>query len=239
VATGARTEIGRIGRLLAGVETLDTPLMRKLDGFARRLTVVILLLAAVLAFGTLVWGYGAAAMFMAAVGIAVAAIPEGLPAIMTIALAVGVQRMARRHAIVRHLPSVETLGSVTVICTDKTGTLTRNEMTVRTVVTDEGTFTVTGSGYVPEGAVEHGGRPGATLTALARAGALCNEARLEQVDGAWRLTGDPPEGALLTLAMKLGLDPVMEAASHPRVATIPFESERQHMATSNRTDGGA
>jgi magnesium-transporting ATPase (P-type) len=101
-----------------------------------------------------------------------------------IALAVGMQRMARRHAIVRHLPSVETLGSVTVICTDKTGTLTRNEMTVRTVVTEEGTFTVTGSGYAPEGAVEHGGRPGATLTELARAGALCNEARLEEAQGA-------------------------------------------------------
>jgi calcium-translocating P-type ATPase len=239
VATGASTEIGRIGRLLASVETLETPLMRKLDGFARRLTVVILLLAVVvLAFGTLVWGYGTTEMFMAAIGIAVAAIPEGLPAIMTIALAVGVRRMARRHAIVRHLPSVETLGSVTVICTDKTGTLTRNEMTVRTVVTEEGSFAVAGSGYTPEGGVEHGGRARGILTELARAVALCNEARLEQADGTWRLTGDPTEGALLTLALKLGLDPAAEAAAHPRCATIPFESERQYMATSNRADGG-
>jgi magnesium-transporting ATPase (P-type) len=239
-ATGISTELGRIERLLKGVTNLSTPLMRQLDQFARRLTIIVLALAvAICAFGILVWRFPVAEMFMAGVGIAVAAIPEGLPAIMTIALAVGVQRMARRKAIVRHLPSVETLGSVTVICTDKTGTLTSNEMTIQTIVTAEGTFTVTGVGYAPEGAVLKDGEPAVgeardTLIELARAGLLCNEASLARNDDGWRVTGDPTEGALLTLAMKLSLDPAAEATAHPRTATIPFESERQYMASLNR-----
>ena len=180
VATGISTELGRIERLLQSVTNLSTPLMRQLDQFARWLTIVILALAvAICAFGMLVWRFPVTEMFMAGVGIAVAAIPEGLPAIMTIALAVGVQRMARRKAIVRHLPSVETLGSVTVICTDKTGTLTSNEMTVRTIVIAEGTFTVTGVGYAPEGEVLKDEEPAVggardTLTEPARAGLLCS-----------------------------------------------------------------
>ncbi len=237
VATGSATEIGRISHLLATLEVRDTPLTRRLDGFARQLTVIVLMLAAaVLAFGTLIRGYSAQEMFLAAVGIAVAAIPEGLPAIMTIALAVGVQRMARRHAIVRHLPSVETLGSVGIICTDKTGTLTRNEMTVRNVAMARANITIGGTGYGPEGEIKLDGRPvegavRAGLIEFAQAGLLCNEARLRQADGQWRLTGDPTEGALVTLALKLGFDPALEAAAHPRLATIPFAAERQYMAS--------
>ena len=237
VATGSATEIGRIGNLLESVRPLDTPLTRKLDGLARQLTLGILALAALLVpFGTLVRDYPWREMFMAAVGIAVAAIPEGLPAIMTIALAVGVRRMARRHAIIRHLPSVETLGSVRIICTDKTGTLTRNEMTVRSVALAAGTATVSGTGYAPEGEVAGATRD--KLLPVALAGLLCNEARLHHQDGRWRLVGDPTEGALLALAMKLGLDPEREAAAHPRLAVVAFASERQYMASLHAVPGG-
>lgn len=245
VATGAASEIGRIGRLLQAVELRHTPLTRRLDGFARQLTVAILLLAvAVLLFGTLVRGYALPEMFMAAVGIAVAAIPEGLPAVMTIALAVGVQRMARRNAIVRHLPSVETLGSVRIICTDKTGTLTRNEMTVRSVALADADIVVSGTGYAPEGEVRRqGGGPvdggiGDRLRELALAGLLCGEAHLHEADGRWRLAGDPTEGALVALAMKLGLRPAQERAAHPRLATLPFAPERQYMASLHRHGDG-
>ena len=245
VATGPATEIGRIGHLLQAVEVRDTPLTRRLDGFARQLTFAILpLAAAVLAFGTLVRGYPIQDMFLAAVGIAVAAIPEGLPAVMTIALAVGVQRMARRNAIIRHLPSVETLGSVRIICTDKTGTLTRNEMTVRSVAMACADLDVGGTGYAPDGDVKVEGRPveGAARDAVlevAQAGLLCSEAHLQQTHGQWRLTGDPTEGALVTLALKLGLEAAAEAETHPRLATIPFASERQYMASLHRTATGA
>eukprot|EP01036_Dinobryon_divergens_P045441 gene45442-60709_t len=155
VATGARTEIGRIGRLLEEVQAVTTPLLRKMSDFGRVLSLVIMATAALLfGFGTLVRDYAAIDMFMAAVGLAVAAIPEGLPAIMTITLAIGVQRMARRHAVIRRLPAVETLGSVTVICSDKTGTLTRNEMTVQQVVLAERNYRVQGAGYAPHGGLE-------------------------------------------------------------------------------------
>ena len=244
VATGSATEIGRIGRLLQTVEVRDTPLTKRLDGFARQLTMAILLLAAtLLAFGTLVRGYPVQEMFLAAVGIAVAAIPEGLPAVMTIALAVGVQRMARRNAIIRHLPSVEALGSVRIICTDKTGTLTRNEMTVRSIATARADITVGGTGYAPDGEVSLDCRPveggdRAALVEFAQAGLLCSEAHLQRVSGQWRLTGDPTEGALVTLALKLGLQAEQEAAAHPRLAVIPFASEQQYMASIHPYDDG-
>jgi magnesium-transporting ATPase (P-type) len=172
VATGQATEIGRIGGLLAGVEQLTTPLVAQIDHFARWLSFLILLLAG----GLLVWGYYVghmpfADLFMAVVGIAVAAIPEGLPAVMTITLAIGVQAMARRHAIVRRLPAIEAIGSVSVICTDKTGTLTRNEMMVAAAETAEGIFAIGGEGYAPEGAMT----PAGDLSRLARAAALCND----------------------------------------------------------------
>jgi magnesium-transporting ATPase (P-type) len=243
VATGGRTELGRISAMIAEVETLTTPLMRELERFARWLTAAIIALAAAsFAFGTLVRGMAAADMFLAAVGIAVAAIPEGLPAIMTIALAIGVQRMARRNAIVRLLPAVETLGSVSVICSDKTGTLTKNEMMVERVATAEGTFTVTGEGYAPVGEIrrdQHVVDPAdhPLLKELGRAAVLCNDARIREGDGHWRTDGDPMEGALLALGGKLGLDAGKLARSHPRLDAVPFESERRWMATLNEGAG--
>jgi len=238
VATGERTEIGRIGRLLETVEAGPTPLLRKMAAFGRMLTVGILALAAALfAFGTWVRGYAAADMFMAAVGLAVAAIPEGLPAILTITLAIGVQRMAARHAVVRRLPAVETLGSVTVICSDKTGTLTRNEMTVQAVIVAGASFTVDGAGYAPLGAWrgEAAGEPlPPAARLLADAGALCNDASLQERAGQWTLAGDPTEGALLTLAMKAGTDPAVLRAARPRLDVVPFESEHRYMATLHR-----
>ncbi len=238
VATGGGTEIGRIGHLLETVDTGPTPLLRKMAAFGRTLTFVILALAAALfAFGTLVRGYGAADMFMAAVGLAVAAIPEGLPAIMTITLAIGVQRMAARHAIVRRLPAVEALGSVTVICSDKTGTLTRNEMTVQAVVVAGATYTVDGAGYAPQGSwrgVTAGEPLPPAARLLAQAAVLCNDAALHERDGQWTLAGDPTEGALLTLAMKAGTDPVALRAARPRLDVVPFESEHRYMASLHR-----
>ena len=231
VATGDATEIGKVGTLLAEVETLETPLLRQIAGFARKLTLIILGLAGLtFAFGLLVRQYSAAEMFLAAVGLAVAAIPEGLPAIMTITLALGVQSMARRNAIVRRLPAVEALGSVTVICTDKTGTLTRNEMAVQWAVTPAGTF-----------ALGEDGTPGVRageLEPLFRAALLCNEADLERVEGEWRLEGDPTEGALLLAARDGGLDHHAERRAWPRLDHIPFESEHRFMATLHADPAG-
>ena len=212
VATGPDTEIGRISALVAGVEQLTTPLLRQMAQFGRWLTAAILVLASgSFAFGVLVRDYTAAEMFLASVGLAVAAIPEGLPAIMTITLAIGVQRMAARNAIIRRLPAVETLGTVGVICSDKTGTLTCNAMTVATVYTGARALTLTGTGYDPHGAFMHDGdaiRPqdDAHLTEALRAVALCNDASLEPGEGeTWRVHGDPMEGALLVAAVKAGL----------------------------------
>ncbi len=237
VATGSQTEIGRISRMLTEVERIETPLLRKLAHFGYLLTWVILsVAAATFAFGTLVRDYSAGEMFLAAVGLAVAAIPEGLPAILTITLALGVQAMARRRAIVRRLPAVEALGSVTVICSDKTGTLTRNEMTVQALLTAEHEFAVTGVGYAPHGGFTLAGVEAAVdahpvLREAARVALLCNDASLEPEGETWRLNGDPTEGALVTLALKAGLDPKYEAEAWPRTDVIPFESEHRFMAT--------
>ncbi len=237
VATGSRTEIGRISAMLTAVETMTTPLLRQMAGFSRMLTWVILGVAvAAFAFGTLLRGYGAGEMFLAAVGLAVAAIPEGLPAIMTITLAIGVQRMARRRAIIRRLPAVEALGSVTVICSDKTGTLTRNEMTVQRVLTVDGVLDVSGVGYAPHGGVERDGHDLAPadaplLTAIGRVALLCNDAELSAHGDDWRVVGDPTEGALLTFAHKAGIEPRLQRQALPRDDVIPFESEHRFMAT--------
>jgi magnesium-transporting ATPase (P-type) len=244
VATGRTTEIGRISEMLAEVQSLTTPLLARMDTFARWLTVAIIVLAGgTFAFGVLVRAYAGGEMFLAAVGLIVAAIPEGLPAIITITLAIGVQRMARRNAIIRRLPAVETLGAVTVICSDKTGTLTRNEMMVRSIVTAGQTFEVAGRGYDPHGAVLAAGEEVAVeahpvLQELARAALLCNDALLEQRGERWRIQGDPTEGALLTLAGKLGLDTKHENQLRPRTDVIPFESERRFMATLHHDHAG-
>jgi magnesium-transporting ATPase (P-type) len=241
VATGDATEIGRIGRMLAEVESLDTPLLKQMAQFGRWLTAGILALAAAtIAFGMLVHGQPVGEMFLAAVGLAVAAIPEGLPAIMTITLAIGVQRMAGRNAIIRRMPAVETLGAVTTICSDKTGTLTKNEMTVQRLATADRLIEVSGVGYAPHGGFTADGREvdPAELADVARAALLCNDAILRKVDGEWKLEGDPTEGALLALAMKSGLDAHFEAEAVPRVDVIPFESEHRFMATLHHDHAG-
>ncbi|CAA7615082.1 HAD-IC family P-type ATPase [Magnetospirillum sp. UT-4] len=244
VATGAATEIGRISALLTEVATLTTPLLRQMAQFGRQLTAAILVVAAfTFAFGRWVHGFALDEMFLAAVGLAVAAIPEGLPAIMTITMAIGVQRMARRNAIIRRLPAVETLGSVGIICTDKTGTLTLNEMTVRSVETAAAVYAVEGEGYAPLGRLLRDGAAVAPADCpdaveLSRAAALCSDADLAERDGAWTVAGDPMEGALLALAGKLDVDWGLEAKRMPRLDLIPFEAENRLMATLNHDHHG-
>jgi len=237
VGTGAATELGRISALLDNVGTLETPLTRQMDRFARILTAVIAVVCVVVfAWAHLRRGYPLDEAFMVIVGLAVAAIPEGLPAILTIALAIGVSRMASRNAIVRRLPAVETLGSVSVICSDKTGTLTRNEMMVVSVVTADGACDVSGSGYEPRGGFSRDGRdldPRAqpSLAALARAAVLCNDAGIRAVDGVWRVDGDPMEGALVAFGMKAGYEADRLRRDLPRDDEIPFDAAHRFMAT--------
>ncbi|QKT04497.1 cation-transporting P-type ATPase [Ectothiorhodospiraceae bacterium 2226] len=237
VGTGAETEIGRISAMLADIRTLQTPLTQQMARFGHYLSAFIVVFAALtFLFGWYARDYAPAEMFLIAVGLAVAAIPEGLPAIMTITLAIGVQRMAHRHAIIRRLPAVETLGSVTVICSDKTGTLTRNEMSVQCVALATRRYGVTGEGYTGVGAFVHAGaeidpEQDADLMELLRAALLCNDARLDTHGSEVRLHGDPTEGALLSLALKGGYDRDEEHGRWPRVDAIPFESQHQFMAT--------
>jgi len=244
VATGVETEIGHISTLLGEVSQLTTPLLRQIASFGRRLTSVILILAlATSLYGILVWNSTADEMFLAAVGLAVAAIPEGLPAIITITLAIGVQRMAGRNGIIRRLPAVETLGTVSVICSDKTGTLTRNEMTAQTIATTNQLLDVTGVGYNPHGGVQLNGvdvdpEEVPELTELARAGLLCNDSEVALSGDEWKLSGDPTEGSLATLAMKCRLDPAFLGEELPRTDTIPFESEHRFMATLHHDHAG-
>jgi Ca2+-transporting ATPase len=244
VATGASTELGRINALLQAAPSLETPLTRQLAHVGRWITTGVLALSAGL-FAYSVWAkgakYGEAAF--TAVTLAVAAIPEGLPAIITIALAIGVRRMASRRAVVRQLAAVETLGSTSAICSDKTGTLTRNEMTVQAIWCDGKECRVSGIGYAPDGRIEHGLEPGAHLPEPLRqllvGGCLCNDAGLEQnEDGTWCIAGDPTEAALLTAARKGGLDEFRLRTDHTRIDTVPFESEHRFMATLHRHGDG-
>jgi magnesium-transporting ATPase (P-type) len=244
VATGSSTEIGRISGLLARVETLSTPLVQQMDRFARWLTAVILLLSAgLLGYGWLIGQIAFDALFMIVVGLAVAAIPEGLPAVLTITLAVGVQAMARRHAIVRRLPAIETVGAVSVICSDKTGTLTRNEMLAATLFTAQAHYTVEGEGYAPSGAlrrdgavIEVGGSP--VLRVAARIAGLCNDAALHPGSGGWSVDGDPMEGALKALSMKL-LDGEVDALQGiSRTDLIPFDARHRYMAVLQHDQAG-
>ncbi|WP_372865531.1 cation-transporting P-type ATPase [Spongiibacter sp.] len=237
VATAEQAEIGRISELISSVETLKTPLLLQMDSFAKWLTILILLIAVLLlAFGYFVEHYAFTQMFMVVVGLSVAAIPEGLPAVLTITLAIGVQAMAKRNAIVRRLPAIETLGSVSVICTDKTGTLTRNEMMVSAVLTAQHLFVLEGIGYRPEGVLtldETEVEPGehAVLESMARAAALCNDAALRQKDGVWIAEGDPMEGALLAFSGKMDLAINRERDSWQRTDAIPFDARHRFMAT--------
>ncbi len=240
VATGTETELGQIHRLVGAADNLATPLTSKLAWFSKVLTVAILVLAA-MTFGVgVLRGQDATETFTAAIALAVGAIPEGLPAAVTVTLAIGVTRMARRRAVIRRLPAIETLGSTTVICSDKTGTLTENQMTVRVLWTPDGEFTVIGSGYRPEGKIC--GPCGAvadeatseSLRWTLLAGAGCNDARVREENGEWVITGDPTEGAMLVVAGKGGIDRDRLDNTLPRTATIPFSSERQYMATLHR-----
>jgi len=246
IATGAATELGRISALIGAVETLTTPLVRQMDGFARQLTLTILAVSAVaFLFAVFVRSYAAEDAFMTVIGLAVAAIPEGLPAIMTITLAIGVERMARRNAIIRRLPAVETLGSVSVICSDKTGTLTRNEMMAQSIVVADGLYEVTGGGYAPAGAFhiddkETDPAHHPLVMELVRAGLLCNDAGLRQSGPTFVIDGDPMEGALVTLAVKAGLDAAETRRQIPRTDDIPFDAAHRFMATlHHRHDDGA
>lgn len=241
VATGPRTELGLISTMLGSVQTLATPLTRLMDRFARQLTITILSLS-VLMFCFALWvrGYDTADAFIAVVGIAVSAIPEGLPVVMTIALAIGVQRMAARYAIVRSLPAVETLGAVSVICSDKTGTLTRNEMSVRAVVLPGASFDIEGEGYAPQGRFTLAGEEidpalHPQLQHFATGAALCNDAHVRHAEGkVWVVEGDPMEGALVTLAARAGLDVEQLRQDWRRLDEVPFDAVHRYMATLHR-----
>jgi len=239
-ATGGATETGRISRLIAAAPELQTPLTKKMAAFSNWLLLVIGGLA-LLTFGVgLLRGETAFDMFMAAVALAVGAIPEGLPAAVTITLAIGVSRMAKRRAIIRRLPAVEALGSTTVICSDKTGTLTENAMTVRTLWVGGDRIPVSGSGYAPDGHLGEAAFPPAidgALRELLLAGILCNDAGLARHEGHWQIAGDPTEGALLVVARKAGLDEATLQALFPRRDVLPFDAATQCMATAHEIEG--
>ncbi len=242
VATAARTEMGRIAGLLADVRSEPTPLQKELDYVGKLLGIVVVLIAVVMIVTIVIVEdvHGVSALFdvlILGVALAVAAVPEGLPAVVTAVLSIGVQRMARRHAIVRHLSAVETLGSASVIASDKTGTLTRNEMTVREVVTASGRVTLGGTGYAPDGDVrQEDGAPlaGDLRVEVERALAVAdraNNASLQRQDGRWTLVGDPTEGALVVAARKAGLQADHLARRFARLGEVPFSSERKLMST--------
>ena len=234
VEVGLDTEIGRISQLLATVDPLTTPLIRQMSALSKFIAIVIMAFSVlVYLFGHFFRDYEPMELLLSVIGLAIAAIPEGLPAIMSIILAIGVQNMAQRKAIVRNLPSVETLGSVSVICSDKTGTLTKNEMTVKSLMICDDLYTVTGSGYAPHGQIFRNDEPVKAnetplLREILRTLRICNDASLnEDADGVWSIQGDPTEGALLTLYGKTDLP----ADTTNRLTDIPFDSEYKYMAT--------
>ena len=243
VTTGKDTEIGRIATLIGQVQTQTTPLLRQINQFGRLITWFAIGMAALLfAFAILLRGYQWPDALMVVVALAVGIVPEGLPAIISITLAIGVRRMARRNAVVRRLPAVETLGSTSVICSDKTGTLTRNEMTARRIVTAGAEYLVEGAGYTPEGQIAASGPEAAGAQAvkaeLIRAALLCNDAQLVETAGQWSVHGDPMEGALVTLAMKSGLHPETERSAWVRLDEIPFDAQHRFMATLHHNPAG-
>ena len=242
VATANDTQLGHINTMLESVALLTTPLVEQMDKFAKWLT-LFLLSFSVLVFlaGYFLQTFAFDELFMAIVGLFVAAIPEGLPAVLTITLAVGVQSMAKRNAIVRHLPAIETIGSVSVICSDKTGTLTQNEMMVSTIITSEEAFRVDGAGYEPQGNIYLGAhvvnaKEYETLAFLAKISLLCSDAQLSEQDGVWKIQGSPTEGALVALAYKMQVDTQM--SDFTRKDVIAFDSKHKYMATLNHNHEG-
>ncbi|WP_069364176.1 cation-transporting P-type ATPase [Salisediminibacterium beveridgei] len=239
VATGSHTEIGKINESISEVEELKTPLMKQTDRFGKQVAMFIVASSALLyVFGFFVRDYGAAELLLSIIGLAVAAIPEGLPAIISIILALGVQNMAKRKAIVRNLPSVETLGAVSVICSDKTGTLTKNEMTVTSVMTRESAYEVTGTGYSPKGEIKKDDTEVSVdeeshLKDLLKIMKTCNDAELQEDDGTWTINGEPTEGCLLTLAEKAD----GEVPRHDVISKIPFDSAYKYMAVLIEEEG--
>jgi len=243
--TGRQTEIGAINEMVQGVSLTETPLQRQLRHFAGQLTVIILLITALtMALGYWLHGSSLAELFQGAIGIAVAAIPEGLPAIVTITLALGVERMAGKRALVRRLPAVEVLGSVDIICSDKTGTLTANAMTARSLSTASNRYSVSGEGYAPHGDIRRSAEDDtgnnteedAQLSAACRIALLCNDANITEEDGEWQMHGDPTEGALLVLARKHEELAEKRQNHWPRIDSIPFETEKRYMATLHDAD---
>lgn len=249
VETGMRTEMGKIAKMIQVAEE-PTPLQKKLKAFGKNLGILILAICAIITVVGILKGEPVFSMLITGIALAVAAIPEGLPAIVTITLAFGLQRMAKQNCIVRQLPAVETLGCTTAICADKTGTLTRNEMVVSRIYSSGMFFDVTGSGYEPKGKFvpqKNGVEAGRDLSLLLRTGALCNNAELQQEGpagdsqlpsgsqgaGGWKIIGDPTEGALVVSAAKT-LDLKKLAKEYPREGEIPFSSERKMMSTANR-----
>ena len=241
VSTGMSTEFGRIAQMVLTVEAGRTPLQENLDRLGATLgKAALIVVALVIALG--LWrGLPPIEMFMFGIALAVAVVPEALPAVVTISLAIGLRRMVKRHALVRRLPVVETLGSTSVICTDKTGTVTKNEMTVRQVFADGQIREMSGAGYDPDGHVLDAGRrvePPPAVRELLRAGALASDARLVTRDGRWQVDGDPTEGALVVAAIKVGLNPLDLNEQEPRTGEISFTSERRQMTTLHATVTG-
>jgi P-type Ca2+ transporter type 2C len=231
--TGMQTQVGKIATLIQESHEKLTPLQKKLRDLGKYLTIAVVAVAIVVFFAGLLSGKSASVMFLTAIALAVAAIPEGLPAVITIALALGVQKMIKRHVLVRKLASVETLGSVSVICTDKTGTLTHNQMTVTKIFANNQVYDVTGSGYEPQGTFLIGNKLAKPepLHTLLKIGALCNDAKLEVAKNKISVVGDPTEAALIVAAQKAGIEPEKLLKKTPRQDEIPFTSERKMMTT--------
>ena len=242
VETGVNTALGRIAKDVKELSITKNPLQEKIEKFAQFIGVLSISGAVVIFVLGIILGFKAAEMFKIAVAATVATVPEGLPIVVTVTMAIGLNRMARRNAIIRKLHAVETLGSTTVICSDKTGTLTKNEMTVRLIHDGRNTYEVEGTGYEPTGHILHSGNSlGSSgpedLKTVLRIGLLCNESEIYEEDGRFKVKGDPTEGALIVSAMKAGLKPEQERDAYPQMAVIPFESDRGYMATLHKHDG--
>lgn len=244
VETGAKTILGGIARDVQGLSVTETPLQKKIVKFAQFIGLLVLGSATAIIVLGLFLGMTLSELFMTAVAASVATVPEGLPIVVTVTMAIGISRMVKRNAIIRKLPAVETLGSTTIICSDKTGTLTKNEMTVKVIYDGYHTYEVTGSGYDPEGRILHDWEPADMeslkyIHSLLRIGLLCNESRIIKADDLIRIDGDPTEGALIVSAAKAGLDHEEEKGRYPQIGMIPFESDRGFMATLHRYNGKA